>query len=254
MTATSSASCSSTPRRLGLIDVALIPPAGARPDYGEPVGHGRPGVLQPLRRPDVLPHQRPRRVLPRADVGLRAGAGRGEAGASSAAEPGNRRHRRRARAGRSARPRRLRDATSRTSSGGSTRQAARRDRGGPRGDRDPGVPGGAERCAAPRYGRALARGCRGSKRENPGPRPRSPHRMRRSRARRAHRQRHADAQALHARRGTPPRSAGVPRRRRSGAPCASSVTSLATGEATAAREAGAQASPGRSRLRSRAEA
>ncbi len=41
------------------------------------------------------------------------------------------------------------------------------------------------------------------------PRPRSLDRMRRSRARRAHRQRLADAQALHASRGTAPGSAGV---------------------------------------------
>ena len=40
---------------LGMIDVALIPPAGARRDFRSYVGNGRTPVLQPLRRADVLP-------------------------------------------------------------------------------------------------------------------------------------------------------------------------------------------------------
>ena len=55
--ATCSVCCFEYAATLGLIDVAVIPPAGARPDYRQHVGHGRPPVLQPLRRADVLPHQ-----------------------------------------------------------------------------------------------------------------------------------------------------------------------------------------------------
>lgn len=87
---------------LGLIDVAYIPPAGARPDYHEMWGTDDMAFFS---RYDGL---MPRCVLPRHRGELRPRADGGEASPSSPAEPGSRRHRRRARARRSPGPRLLR--------------------------------------------------------------------------------------------------------------------------------------------------
>ena len=67
--ATSIASCWSTPRTLGLIDVALIPPARARGDYRGMWGTDEAGVLQSLRRTDVLPRHASRCPMLGAESG-----------------------------------------------------------------------------------------------------------------------------------------------------------------------------------------
>ena len=152
---------------LGLIDVALIPPARRSRRLPRHVGHGRAGVLQPLRRADVLPRHAARCLLPRRRIGIPARARRGETRAARAAQSGNRGHRRGAGAGRSARPRRLRDQGLGPRLAAGRRQAPCRDRRGPTGGRDPRVPGGAKRRPDPRHGRPLARGCRRAKREGP---------------------------------------------------------------------------------------
>jgi hypothetical protein len=68
---------------------------------------------------------------------------------------------------------------------------------------NPRVPRGPEPCAAPRHRRAPARGRGKPLRARPRPRPRPAHRVRRASARGAHCQRHPDTPALHEGGGTP---------------------------------------------------
>ena len=63
---------------LGLLDLAYLPPAGAR-RLRRRLGRRRPGLPQPLRRAVLLPRQRARRLLPRTVRSLRPAAAGGAA-------------------------------------------------------------------------------------------------------------------------------------------------------------------------------
>lgn len=84
-------------------DRCRLPSSPRRPP-GLPshLGHGRPGLLQPLRRSAVLPADAAGRVLSGSDGQLSAGRPRAEGGPAGAAQPGGGRRRRAAQPGRRA--------------------------------------------------------------------------------------------------------------------------------------------------------